>query len=177
MGCCIYLFIYLFILLLAEIELQHLTNFYLFRRRSHAKITIDVKNMKATKHYDRKASVINRTCTQYQTKSLLKSNACLLFVGEFFKVLLPSSSKHFYATSVLNVPEPGALNMEGKMRKLRVTELPRACNVSLSRLYGHHHTTQRLLRRPLRELTSNHDDHGIEDVPEFICDLSNSGSR
>ena len=42
--------LYLFILLLAEIELQHLTNFYLLRRRSHAKISIDVKNMKATEH-------------------------------------------------------------------------------------------------------------------------------
>lgn len=46
----LYLFTYLFILLLAEIELQHLTNFYLLRRRSHAKISIDVKNMKATEH-------------------------------------------------------------------------------------------------------------------------------
>lgn len=46
----LYLFIYLFILLLAEIELQPLTNFYLLRRRSHAKISIDVKNMKATEH-------------------------------------------------------------------------------------------------------------------------------
>ena len=45
----LYLFIYLF-LLLAEIELPHLTNFYLLRRRSHAKISIDVKNMKATEH-------------------------------------------------------------------------------------------------------------------------------
>ena len=45
----LYLFIYLF-LLLAEIELPHLTNFYLLRRRSHAKIFIDVKNMKATEH-------------------------------------------------------------------------------------------------------------------------------
>ena len=42
--------LYLFILLLAEIELQHLTNFYLLRRRSHAKISVDVKNMKATEH-------------------------------------------------------------------------------------------------------------------------------
>ena len=50
MDSCIYLFIYLFILLLAEIELQHLTNFYSLRRRSHAKISIDVKNMKATEH-------------------------------------------------------------------------------------------------------------------------------
>ena len=46
----LYLFIYLFILLLAEIELQYQTNSYLLRRRSHAKITIDVKNMKATEH-------------------------------------------------------------------------------------------------------------------------------
>ena len=33
----------------------------------------------------------------------------------------------------------------------------------------------RLLQRPVTVLTSNHDDHGIEDVPEFIRDLSNSG--
>ena len=64
--------------------------------------------------------------------------------------------------------------MEGKMGKNIAAS---SMNVSLSRLYEYHHTTYKLFRRPVRKLTSNHDDHGIEDVPEFIRDLSNSGSR